>query len=135
MANTDVIKFMDGINSIINFLEQALQKPEQIINFQIEDIGDIIRFSLKRYKYDVSLLDIPKMDEDSLRIIYSSIIEKYNDSYNLGATSTFNKEGVTWNLAPIIGENTLVEFVSKNEKDQTWFYDELVKDSEVKGLK
>lgn len=134
METVDIIKFMDSINTIMNFIESALRMDE-IVNFGLEDTGDVIKFFIRRGNHNIQCEDIVKVDEDSLKVIYASIAAKYSNNMNIGATSTFKNGEVTWNLAPVIGENTLVEFISNDEKDQKWFHEEIVKDTKEKGLK
>ena len=52
----------------------------------------------------------------------------------IGATSQFKDGEVTWNLAPVIGNNTLIEFISPDKKDQEWFYEQIENSTKVKGL-
>ena len=72
---------------------------------------------------------------NSLKVIYASIAAKYERQMEIGATSTFGKGEVTWNLAPVIADKTLIEFISPAKKDQKWFYEELERGTKGKGLK
>ena len=127
MKTTDVIQFMDNINTVISFIEGALQMDD-IVHFKLEDSGDIINFSIQRGRHNVLCEEIVKLDEDSLRVIYASIAAKYDKRMEVGALSNFKNHEVIWSLAPVIGDKALVEFISKNEKDQEWFF-EIINDS------
>ena len=132
MKTKNIIKFMDDINTVINFIEGAIRMDE-IVNFRLEDKGEIIRFSIQRGHHDILCAEITKMDEDSLQVIYAAIAAKYQKNMEIGATSEFHGKEVTWNLAPVINDNTLIEFVSSHKKDQKWFYEELERSTKEKG--
>ncbi len=133
MYSNDVIKFMDDINTIMTFIEGSL-RGEEIVNYRIKDLGNVIDFSILRRSYDVSLGRINKIDENSLRDIYDAIYAQYQGRMEIGATCSFKGKDVVWNLAPVIGEKTLVEFMSPLEKDQQWFYQEIENGTKQKGL-
>ena len=134
MYTNDIIKFMDNIITIITFIESALQMDE-IIEFKLTDLGDTITFSIQRGSHNVPCVEIDKIDDDSLKVIYASIAAKYQSNMEIGALSKFKGKDVTWSLAPVIGNNTLVEFISPKEKDQQWFYEEIEKSTMQKGLR
>ena len=134
MKTKDIIKFMDSINNVISFIEGALRMDE-IVNFRLEDQGDIIRFSIQRGHHNILCEEIAKIDDNSLKVIYAAIAAKYERQMEIGATSTFGKGEVTWNLAPVIADKTLIEFMSPAKKDQKWFYEELERGTKGKGLK
>lgn len=69
-----------------------------------------------------------------MKVIYASIVAKYKQHMEIGATSQFKDGEVTWNLAPVIGNNTLIEFISPDKKDQEWFYEQIENSTKVKGL-
>ena len=133
METRDIIKFMDNINTVMSFIESALRMDE-IVNFKLEDLGETIRFSIQRGHHNILVEEIVKMDDDSLRVIYAAISAKYGRRMEIGATSTFKGKDVTWNLAPVIGDNTLIEFISPKEEDQKWFYEEIENSTKQKGL-
>lgn len=133
METTDIIKFMDNINTVMSFIEGALRMDE-IVHFKLEDLGEIIKFSIQRGHHNILCEEIVKMDEDSLRVIYAAIAAKYDRRMEIGALSTFKNQEVTWNLAPVIADKALVEFISPLEKDQQWFYEEIEKGTKGKGL-
>ena len=133
MYTNDIIKFMDNINTVISFIESALRMDE-IVEFKLSDLGNTISFSIQRGKHNIPCVEIDKIDDDSLRVIYASIAAKYQSKMEIGALSEFKGKDVTWSLAPVIGDNTLVEFISSKEKDQQWFYEEIDKGTKEKGL-
>ena len=129
-----MIKLMKDIYTVLEFIEGALRMDE-IVNFKMEDTGDIIRFSIQRGHHNILCEEIAKVDDDTLRTIYAGITAKFGHKMNIGATTHDFKGGnVVWRLAPVIGNNTLVEFISEHEKDQAWFYEELNKEAKEKGL-
>ncbi len=132
--STDIVKFMDRINVILSFVEESL-KREDISNLKIEDYGDSIAFILARGKHDVVCEKFEKIDDDSLKTIYDSLAEYYQGRIEIGATSTFAGSNVMWNLAPVIDDKLLIEFISGTEKNQKWFYEEMVNSTKQKGLK
>ena len=134
MYTNDIIKFMDNINTVISFIESALRMDE-IVEFKLSDLGNTISFSIQRGKHNIPCVEIDKIDDDSLRVIYASIAAKYQSKMEIGALSEFKGKDVTWSLAPVIGDNTLVEFISSKEKDQQWFYEEIANSTMQKGLK
>jgi len=133
MKTTDIIKFMDDINTVISFVEGALRMDESV-HFKLEDLGEIIKFSIQRGHHSILCEEIVKLDDESLRTIYAAIAAKYQKRMNSGGFSTFKGREATWTLAPTIDDKTLVEFISPNEKDQTWFVEELNKGAREKGL-
>jgi len=133
MYTNDVVKFMDDINTVLSFIASALNLDE-IVNFRLEDQGDKIAFYIQRGDYKVDCASIRKLDAESLKVIYASIVAKYKQHMEVGATSLFENGEVTWNLAPVIGNNTLIEFISSDKKDQEWFYEEIENSTKVKGL-
>ena len=135
MYSNDVIKFMDDINTVMSFIEGAL-KSTDIINYRLTDKGSSIDFSVLRKSHDVLLSRIAKTSEDSLRDIFEAIEAKYQTIMEIGATC-FNvgKKEITWNLAPVLGNNTLIEFISPKDKDQQWFYEKIENGTKQKGLR
>ncbi len=130
----DVVKFMDNINTIIVFIENAL-KRDDISNIKIEDYGDSLAFIITRGERDVVIENIEKYDEDTLRVIYLSIADHFRGRMEIGATSIFTEKNVIWNLAPVIDNKVLVEFISGDEKDQKWFFEEINEGTKQKGLR
>ncbi len=134
METKDIVIFMDNINTVISFIESSL-KSEELCVFRLKDVGDEIRFTIQRGKYDVPIEEIADYGEDTLRIIYASIAAKYQHRMEIGSTMEYKDKEIQWNLAPVIADKTLVEFISSKEKDQKWFYEELEKSTKVKGLR
>ena len=133
MLSLDVEKFMDGINTIMTFVNKSLNGTD-IYNYVLEDAGNKIKFYVVRKNHNVLLNEVDKIAEDSLRVIYLSLKQKYGDRIEIGSTVTFTDSEILWNLAPVIGNNVLVEFVSNDSKDQEWFYKELDDSTKEKGL-
>ncbi len=132
METNKVKKFMGDINTVLEYVQASL-RTEEIVNFKLADIGEIIRFTVLRGRYDNLIEEIEKLDENSLQMIYGAVAARYQSMMEIGATSFFKDGNVTWNLAPVIGEHTMIEFCSPQEKDQKWFYEELESGTKVKG--
>ncbi len=126
------LRLMDSINVIISFIDRSL-KEEGITCFRLQDLGEIIRFSLNKYSQDVDIMEIANA-EDALRLIYDSIASIYPERIEVGATTSFKGKQVDWHLAPVIDQKVMIEFMSPKEKDQEWFYAEVDNSCKAKGL-
>ena len=126
MYSNDVLKFMDDINVIFEYLEQAVAKRRQNFSFKMQDFGEYIQFSVDAHNHLVPLINIAKMDEDSLHTIYSAIADKYVNRFQVGAFA-YSVDG-KWdmNLAPTIAGNTVIEFIPTDEGRKKWFYEEMM---------
>lgn len=130
----DEFLLMDNINTIITFIEKALLE-DNITNYKLESINNIIKFSLKKYTEDINIIDINNIDIDTLKVIYMSIAAKYQENMQIGATSEYKDNKTKWNLAPVIDDKVLIEFSSDTTQDQEWIQEEIINSSIQKGLK
>ncbi len=135
MYSNDYYELMDKINLVINYIENALLAQNQIVNFVLEDKGLVMEFAFKDVSKKQTLLQIRKASEESFKDMYASLMDHFNNP-PLGATMEYKNKKAVWNLAPVIADKVLLEFVSPKEEDQKWFYEELVKSTtQEKGLK
>ena len=133
METNKAVKFMRSVNTVMDIIQSSLRGEEKIYNFKMVDLGEIIRFSVMRGRYDNLVDEIEKLDENSLQMIYAAIRARFGSIMDVGATTYDINDPVVFNLAPVIGEKTMIEIVSPQEKDQKWFYQELVESTKVKG--
>lgn len=131
MKAQNYLNLMDSINVIISFINKSL-KEEGITCYRLQDLGEKIRFSINATSQNINIVEIANV-EDALRLIYDSLAFVFPERINIGATSEFKNNKVTWNLAPVIDEKVMIEFMSPKEKDQEWFYSELDNSCKVKG--
>ena len=126
MFSGDVIELIDQINLIIGFIDKAILEGESIANFTIEDEDTSVAFGIKKLNEITTLSSIEKVSEDTLRDIYLSLVDYYKDNIGIGATMEYKEKNIQWNIAPVIADKVLVEFISPRVEDQKWFYDEIV---------
>jgi hypothetical protein len=134
METRSAIRFMNDINTVLSFIDGCLQYDE-IYNLKLRDVGDEIHFTIQRGKYDVPVEEISKLDENTMRMLYAAIAARYSGHIELGATMERKNGDIIWNLAPVIGDRTMIELISGDPKDQEWFYEELKEATKQKGLK
>ena len=134
VAFSKAIRLMNDINTVLSFIDGCLQYDE-IYNLRLKDVGDEIHFTIQRGKYDVPVEEISKLDENTMRMLYAAIAARYSGHIELGATMERKNGDIIWNLAPVIGDRTMIELISGDPKDQEWFYEELKEATKQKGLK
>lgn len=136
MYTGDIMEVMDFINLAIGVINRALNNGDKIANFTIEDEETSVIFGMKTLNDIEHLFSVKKVNENTLRDIYLSLVDWYKDNIGIGATMEYKNKNIQWNIAPVIGDKVLIEFISAQRIDQEWFKEELFNSAiEKKGSK
>ena len=122
MNEERLAKFNNGCHEIDDLVKKGLESEENSAGIYIHRHSNSIKYGtfFRGAKIEVNTIEMPS--DESLKIIYDLLKDKYKDNFSLGYSH--DVLGKTY-LKIWINEKVLVQIYSIHQYDVEWFYKEI----------